>query len=335
MDATVKKVAHGVTTAQLRAAVEEGLRADQVTAGIASIERKPSAYRTSFAIEELDVALNDGTRLPLLVKYVGRDDLLDAAQRAKPSFLYDPVREIAVYQSVLADSGLGTARCYATRADAAAGQYWLILEKFDGVELYQVGEIAVWERAAEWLARMHSRYAGRVAELEAPARLLRYDAALLHRWAERAVQFVREAEPSATARLRRLAERYNSVADHLMAMPSTLLHGEFYASNVLVSPSRVCPVDWELAAIGPGLIDLAALTAGKWTEAERRTIAAAYHAALAGNSVTLEQMLESLDYCRLHLAVQWLGWSSDWTPPREHAHDWLADAIELAERLGV
>ena len=30
---------------------------------------------------------------------------------------------------------------------------------------------------------------------------------------------------------------------------------------------------------------------------------------------------------RLHLAVQWLGWSRDWTPPREHATDWLGESV--------
>jgi hypothetical protein len=45
--------------------------------------------------------------------------------------------------------------------------------------------------------------------------------------------------------------------------------------------------------------------------------------------------IESLDVCRLHLAIQWLGWSTDWTPPKEHAHDWLGEAIALARKLGV
>ena len=38
---------------------------------------------------------------------------------------------------------------------------------------------------------------------------------------------------------------------------------------------------------------------------------------------------------RLHLAVQWLGWEPRWEPPAEHRHDWLGEALALAERLGV
>jgi aminoglycoside phosphotransferase (APT) family kinase protein len=99
---------------------------------------------------------------------------------------------------------------------------------------------------------------------------------------------------------------------------------------------RVCPVDWEMAALGPGLIDLAALTAGGWTSDEREKLALAYHAALGSHETPpLDAFLVVLDYCRLHLAVRWLGWSQDWTPPPEHAQDWLGEALGLAEKLGV
>jgi hypothetical protein len=62
--------------------------------------------------------------------------------------------------------------------------------------------------------------------------------------------------------------------------PLTVIHGEFYASNVLIDDGidgiRVCPVDWERAAIGPALIDLAALTGGNWTEEQKRDMVEEY-----------------------------------------------------------
>ena len=133
---------------------------------------------------------------------------------------------------------------------------------------------------------------------------------------------------------------YDRVIRHLVALPATFLHGEFYASNVLVHEKgeglRVCPVDWEMAAVGPGLIDLAALTAGGWTADEREALALAYHAALVpGESWPPAAFLTALDYCRLHLAVQWLGWSTGWSPPPEQAQDWLGEALGLAEKLGL
>jgi thiamine kinase-like enzyme len=102
---------------------------------------------------------------------------------------------------------------------------------------------------------------------------------------------------------------------------------------------RVCPVDWEMAAVGPGLIDLAALTAGGgWAAEEKTALAMAYHAALApreGWPPEPDAFLAALDCCSLHLAVQWLGWSPRWAPPPEQAQDWLEEALGLAEKLGL
>ena len=44
-------------------------------------------------------------------------------------------------------------------------------------------------------------------------------------------------------------------------------------------PLRVYPVDWEMAAIGPGVVDLAAI-AGGWT---RRSVRASRRAYLEGS----------------------------------------------------
>ena len=101
---------------------------------------------------------------------------------------------------------------------------------------------------------------------------------------------------------------------------------------------RICPVDWEMAGTGPALMDLAALVSGKWTADEKEAIASAYHSAMAGSETwqpTFAEFLNALDYCQLALAVQWLGWSRDWTPPIEHRHDWLNEAVQLADRLGL
>jgi hypothetical protein len=118
------------------------------------------------------------------------------------------------------------------------------------------------------------------------------------------------------------------------------VHGEFYASNVLVAQdgerTRVCPVDWEMTGVGPALLDLAALTAGEWSEEERAAIVRAYRDELPPGcawALTGDAFAPALDCCRLHLAMQLVGWASDWTPPAAHAHDWLAEALATAERL--
>ena len=309
---------------------------------IVSIARRPSAYRTSFALEELDVVLDDGTMLGLIRKDTSQRALTERARRAKPAFLADPRREIETYQRILTPSELGTAICYGTVVDPAADQYWLFLERVPGVELYQVGDHVIWEDAARWLAGFHAQFADEPGRSGARARspLLVYDRDYYRLWPRRALEFARDWPIGARRRIAWLAERYESVVDRLVALPTTVIHGEFYASNVLVQKTaggtRVCPVDWEMAAVGPGLIDLAALVAGGWSATERRRFAAAYHGPLSvseDSPPTLDELLADLAFCRLHLAVQWLGWAGDWIPPREHAHDWLADAVGIAEDL--
>src|SRR5207248_8034980 len=78
---------------------------------------------------------------------------------------------------------------------------------------------------------------------------------------------------------------------------------------------RVCPVDWERAAIGPGLIDIAALVAGQWPEEQKEVMAFAYRSDLqriGADTPDLTGLRRQLCLCRLFLAIQWLGWSSDW-----------------------
>jgi len=338
---------HRIGTAELRAALEEALsRHFAAPRRLTELERWPSAYSTSFAIEELEVRLDDGTSLQLLFKDLSRRAMLESARRVKPNFLYDPLREIETYRSILGPNRLSTAICYGGIVDLRAASYGLFLEKVPGVELYQVGDLATWRRVAGWLAIMHTLFAEETGRLARVAPLLRYDAGFYRLWADRA----RASLDRAGLRLSRDARRgmeqlfgdYDRVVDHLVALPVTFVHGEFYASNVLVHEEgkglRVCPVDWEMAAVGPGLVDLAALSAGGWTAPEREALALAYHAALVPCEnwpPAPDAFLVALDYCRLHVAVQWLGWSPEWSPPPEHAQDWLGEALGLAEKLGL
>jgi hypothetical protein len=80
------------------------------------------------------------------------------------------------------------------------------------------------------------------------------------------------------------------------------------------------------------VLDLAALTAGSWNEEECSRIERSYVDACAPS---LRPAPDDLDCARLLLAAQWLGWSSNWTPPPEHAHDWRNEAMTLMERLGL
>jgi len=86
------------------------------------------------------------------------------------------------------------------------------------------------------------------------------------------------------------------------------------------------------------LIDLAALTAGNWPEQAKVEMALAYRDELVcagGHPPSMHELLYGLNLCRLHLDIQWLGWSADWTPPKDHRQDWLAEAQYAASQLGI
>jgi len=312
---------------------------------ITALERRPCAYRTSFALEELDVRLAGGPPLRLMMKDLSRAALHEEAHAAKPALLYEPLREIFVYRDVLEGAGLGTAEYHGAAIDPARDRWWLFIENVEGEALWQIGEFEVWEEAARWLARMHGLLAAR-ARARGP--LLHYDRELLGVWARRAAGFAEDPRSAWSdddrEQIRDLTGRYDAVVDELAALAPTFLHGEFYPSNVLVQRNsgapRICPIDWENAAVGPGLLDLAALSVGKWTPAERGRLAAAYRGAAGAGAETATHLSDAefaraLDLGRLHLAVQWLGWEPRWEPPAEHRHDWLGEALALAEDLGV
>jgi Ser/Thr protein kinase RdoA (MazF antagonist) len=306
---------------------------------VLELERRPYRYATSAPLEEVRVSMDDGAEMKLILKDLSRDRLLGDARTTKPEFLHQPGRELETYRRILAPAGIG-ARCFAAVAETDPPRHWLLIEKVPGVELWQVGELSIWEEVARWLGGFHARFAGRIDELRgANPYLLEHSLSWYRSWCERArAALARSTDPRASTLQDALA-RYGEAIAPLTALPRTFIHGELYPSNVLVvrddRPPRVCPIDWEMAAIGPGLIDLAALVGG-WDPPERERLVAAY---LSGSPEgdarhpAPQALSAELARCRLHLALQWLGWSPDWRPPPEHAHDWIGEASALVQEL--
>ena len=99
-----RRTIHETVEAELAAALD-GL---QVT----SLRRRPSAYRSSAPIAELEVLLANGATLTLLAKDLSRQALHRRAREVKPEFLHDPLREIDTYR--LGPRGRGTRNSRAT-----------------------------------------------------------------------------------------------------------------------------------------------------------------------------------------------------------------------------
>jgi aminoglycoside phosphotransferase (APT) family kinase protein len=290
------------------------------------IERASSPYSSSFPLERLRVRRRDGTEVQMAFKRLQWN--ARAGQCAKPAFLFDPAREPEVYRSLLAGGPPGPARYLGSVATEGGGR-WLFVEWIDGNALHEVGEESLWRAAARWLGELHAALAGS----DGQACLLVHDADYYGRWLERARRFA--VGTAAERFLAGLAPSYQSAVEALATLPRTVIHGDFHAANVLVNEEmgavRVAPVDWELAAAGPGVIDLAALISGEWSARQRQGMIDAYASAPGVPGFTARD----LELARLHLAVQWLGWSPAWEPPAEQRRDWLAEAIAIAQGLGL
>lgn len=313
--------------AVLRAVLERG-----TGRVVCRVSARRSRYTTSFPIYDVRVDFGDGARADLILKDLAWGSLDDAARTAKPWHLHDPAREVAVYRHLLPALRAGTPELLAAEVDEDAGRSWLVLEKVVGCELYQVGELRQWEAVAAWLGRFHRVTAPLVEAggLDALP-LLRHGEGWLRGWFDRARCNGLSRAASAV-----IGAAVDVAVDELGRWPTSVVHGEFYASNVLVGAAggrdRVCPVDWEVSAVGVGLVDLAALSAGGWDTAQLSRIEGAYLSAWRPGAEGAH-FDAALAAARLQLAVQWLGWSRSWAPPAEHRQDWTEVALGAAEEL--
>ncbi len=322
--------------------LEETLCLEHSQPRVTGMERGPFLSATSHPLEEVTAHLDDGRVLRLILKDLTWQRRPAAVRLIKPRFLYEPRRCIESYRRILAANGLGAA-CYGAFTDDQAHRYWLLIERVPGVELWQIDDVGTWEGVARWLARFHRTFAdeGEHVVRRNPY-LLDYGPEFLRLWPVRAINAASKqgVEHARLERMASLVARYDQVVDRLAGVPRAFVHGEFYPSNVLVGVNRergaVWPVDWEMAGVGPPLLDLAALTAG-WGGTEQAKLADAYADEFAMNGWLgdREEMLTLLDCCRLHYALQWLGWSIEWSPPPEHALDWVSEAVRLGDRLGL
>jgi aminoglycoside phosphotransferase (APT) family kinase protein len=239
-----------------------------------------------------------------------------------------PRYEARVYDELLRGLGLTTLNSYGLRRDPSNGATFLALEYLDAPLRVNEVDVDVLADAAAWIGAFHATWES--APRRAPGFLFRYDLDYYCGWAERAELFarpLRHTYPWLTG----VTSAFHGVAAKLVEQPATVIHGEFYPENVLYHAGRIYPVDWESAAIGPGEIDLAALTE-KWDDEAVEQCVAAYRGARWTPSRPRERLL--LDEARLYLSLRWLGHERAWTEDAGAAA--IFDDVRVyATRLGI
>jgi Phosphotransferase enzyme family len=229
------------------------------TSPITTIEHKRSELSSSYECEIVTVELADGQRFRLFLKSFGFSNIPKHQPRERAE------RELRVYRDLLVHAALGTPIHYGSVWNEDAGRYWLLLEFVEGQQLRHC-EIVHWIRAAAWLGRMQSYFTPRVEELSHCVYLVRHDAEFFLSKAERATRALYQYPPSHRERLANILSSYEQLTAFMANQPQTLVHGHYRPQNILVgidaATRRLCPVDWEVAALGSPIYDLAHLLDG-------------------------------------------------------------------------
>jgi hypothetical protein len=288
-------------------------RAEQITRevlggqpAITGIDRELSSYSSSYASDIISVHLQTGDEFKIFLKDFGFSQLPKDGSGMRRD------RELCVYRDLLAGADLGTPRYYGSVWDEGSGRFWLLLELVSGLEVRSCA-IDYWVAAAGWLGRLEAYFRGHADHLKECSFLIRHDADFFRSKAELALRQVSQIAPSQASRLGKLVEQYEPVVEVMASQPCTLVHGAYRPSNILISrgagPVRVCPVDWELAACGSALYDLAFFTDG-FVPPERDRLFDAYRQEAAATGLPLPEKTEKIylvDCFRLHRVMNWLS----------------------------
>jgi len=262
------------------------------------------------------VTLDDGDdRISVFLKHLGSEESEHPDKDC-------PDREVRMYADLLDDRSLPVPRYYGAFWNPESKHHELYLEYIDGWNLkYQ--EIDHWYTAASSLARLHLHFAAQADRLRKREYLLKLDRAYFRQWAERASSALAAHYPLLASRLDPVFRRYHEVAALLSAQPPTLVHNDLAPKNVLADhsadPVRICFIDWEMAGVGCGLLDLVHLRYGL-DPVSARALSAAYLDEVAGAGLVPSGEDESsllLSACELHQALYrlahcpWWGFSEE------------------------
>ena len=291
------------------------------------VERQPNLYSSSYLSEIVTCELDDGRTLRLFCKYDIRQRQSSLTREGsvtfcKPSPLYGRVEyEATIHRHILQPLGTFPLKFYGAHTDAGTGHTWLVLEYLnksvpvDDIEdAFLQGEAL--GLAARWIGQFHAASEARLSSGSMPL-IDKYDAAYYVQWARQTLASTAHLHES-YAWLPIVCQRFEELADHLLAQPPTVIHGDYYCDNTLFREGLVYPIDWGCAAIAAGELDLAMLTFN-WPEDTARHCELEYQRARWPTGPPAE-FVRTLNAARLFLCFRALWEKPDWVnserPPR-------------------
>jgi len=297
---------------------------------IAAVERKRSEFSSFYASDIITVRLASGDQFQVFLKDFGTfDHLKDTMQERRE-------REMLVDRDILPDAGLETARYYGSVRDETSGRFWLLLEFVEGLPISHL-EFEDWIPAAGWLGRMYGYFSRHPQLWENCDTLMRHDGEFFHSIAQQALQSVAEFSPELGRRLDPIVGRYHKAVAVMTSQPQTFVHATYRPAQIIIdkrrTPARVCPVDFEKAAVGASLYDLTFLVDG-FDPPRLRQLFEAYRTEAQRYGVNVpddEEMKRVVDCFRLHRVMGWLAVSMVRGYPSQTIHKLIVMAEDLGE----
>jgi aminoglycoside phosphotransferase (APT) family kinase protein len=297
---------------------------------VRELKRQPSAFATLFPAEILCASLDDSSEIRLFLKHLGLEQPGQPDKEPRD-------REVRIYEALLRDEGLPVPKYYGSRRNAATRRLELYLEYIDDWPLKYHG-LEHWATAAQRLAEFHSHFAARADALRNCDFLLRLDEGYFAAWARRARAVLADQSPQLAAQLDSIITGYDAACQLLAAQPVTLVHNDLAPKNVIADrshvPARICLIDWEMAGVGCGLLDLVHLKYGLDRQRGQELIAA-YQSALRPGLVPEDEqeLARVLAACELHKTLYRLAHSSNWNLPLATLAQWVAEAQEFLRQV--
>jgi hypothetical protein len=323
--------ANGRTAERLRAVVEDVLaRHLGAATRVASVASAPSPFAHRASAEVLTVELEQVGTLRLFRKGLGPEhgDHPDKARRD---------REALVYRELLSRPDVDTPYFYGSRWDAPTGCHEVFLEYVDAWSL-KYHDLDHWATAVRRLAALHASFARQGDALARHDFLLRLDGSYIGAWAARAVGAASAASAALGRRLERVVADHREIAELLASQPLTLVHNDLAPKNAIAdvssSPARICFVDWEMAGVGCGILDLAHLMHGLSPGDEER-LRSAYCSELGGAGLlpSGRRLRRLLDACALHNAVYRVAHAQQWGIQPRTVAGWVDEIADLRRAI--
>ena len=302
---------------------------DAPPSAIVAIDRTRSKFSSFYAADVITVCLSSGTQFKIFLKNFG------SFHHAKDTMAARREREVIVYRDVLVGSDLDTPRYYGSVWDESHGRFWLLLEFVEGLPMSHL-EFDDWVPPAGWLGRMYGYFSRHPEKWQACGALVQHDAAFFNHIAQEALRTVSAYSSEMARRLHPIVGRYDKAVQVMTSQPKTLVHGTYRPPQIIIDktrcPMRICPVDFEKAAVGASLYDLTFIADGFDTPRLHRLFNAyRSEAQCAGVSVPDNpEMTHIVDCFRLHRIMNWLAVSME----RRYEDDVIRKLVNMAEDVG-